>query len=497
MSKAGTSGQDFGAEASRPAAESAELGIVDQLWRLFSSTRLALGLILAIAGLSLLGILVVQAPADLAPGSPEHAIWLQRVRPLYGAWTEVLAALQLFSVANSLWMRLLLGALAVSILVCTLDRWPRIWRSVFRPSIRGDDAIFQTAGFRQELTLDRVEVDQLVAALRSALSRRRYRVLVESGPTTYLYADRYRFGRLGTLLNHLAIILVLVGTVASSVWGLRNPDFVVPEGSTRAVGFGTGLTVKVEAFADEYYPEGPPKDYRSDLVIYHDGVEVRRGTVRVNEPLGYGGVRFHQSFFGPAVVVQIRDEAGRVIFDDGVPLALNMRGRPMGYLVLPDRKVVGYVVAPASRPGDPSLSAGQLRLDVFDESNRVVVGSAVLEQGTPRRVGELTYTFVRERQFTGLQVVKDPGAPVIWVACALMVAGMAAALYFPHRRCWARCEARADGQAYVSLAGLTGRDSGFERELGQLVRELESLARMDVGEAARDGRGSDPSGAGL
>ena len=480
------------ARSARSSADAAPAGFdpVDQLWRLFSSVKLALGLILGIAALSLVSVLLVQAPGDVVASPADYAAWLQRVRPRYGALTDVLSALQLFSAANSLWMRLLLSALTVNTLVCTLNRWPRIWRTVFRPTIRASDATFESASQRQELTLGRP--GDAVAALRSAFARRGFRVLVEEGPITYLYADRHRFGRLGTLLTHLAIILVLAGALATSLWGFRNPEFVVPEGSTRQVGFGTGLAVKAEAFVDEYYPEGPPKDYRSDLVLYDKGVEVKRQTVRVNEPMSYGGIRFHQAFFGPAAVLQVRDEAGKVIFDDGVALAYSMGDRPVGYFDIPDRKLTGYVIGPASGPGDTSLKAGQIRVDVLKDGSRV--GGDVLDQGQPKTIDGLSYTFVRERQFTGLQVVKDPGAPIIWFASALMVAGMMAVFYFPHRRYWVRCRTRADGQTQVSLAGVARRAPGFADEFVRLAEELSGRDAPGAGQpASRRAPGARPA----
>ncbi len=126
-------------------AGDAKAGPSDLVWRFFSSVRLALILILAIAGLCLLSILIVQAPAGVSYGSSDYQSWLEQVRPRYGALTEVFSALSFFTVTTSLWLRALLGLLAVNTLVCTLNRWPRIWRDVFRPPVRIGDAVFAQA----------------------------------------------------------------------------------------------------------------------------------------------------------------------------------------------------------------------------------------------------------------------------------------------------------------------------------------------------------------
>ena len=79
--------------------------------------------------------------------------------------------------------------------------------------------------------------------------------------------------------------------------------------------------MELDHFTDEYYLEGPPKDYSSELIIYDNGVEVKRGTVRVNSPMSYKGISFHQAFFGQTAVMDVKDETGASIFSAGVPLA--------------------------------------------------------------------------------------------------------------------------------------------------------------------------------
>lgn len=419
--------------------------LIDRAWRLLSSLHLALILLLAIAAAALAGTLLVQVPAGVETAA-DYAAWLQQVRPKYGALTDLLSALGLLSVFGSLWFRLLLGVLILNVVICTVNRWQGLWQSIARPRVRMGESFFQQAGNRASWTTsDRGAGERVQEALR----RRRYRVLVEQdGPTTYVYADRNRFGKLGTFASHLSIVLLLAGTVSGGLWGFRSGDFVVPEGATRPVGHGTNLAVKLERFADEYYPEGGPKDYMSDVVLYDSGQEVRRETIRVNEPLVYGGVRFHQAFFGPAAVVEVRDGQGQVIFADPVALPWRREGdeRAVGVFTVPSTGQVGQLVAPRSGAFDSQIPAGQLQLQVFrDAQARVPSFVGNLVQGRWTRVDDLEFRFVQERQFTGLQVVYDPGGPVVWLAAALFVLGLMSVFYFPHQRVWALCRETESG----------------------------------------------------
>ena len=67
------------------------------------------------------------------------------------------------------------------------------------------------------------------------------------------------------------------------------------------IGYGTGLRLELKSFTDEYWNDGTPKDYRSEINLLVNDQYVINGTVRVNHPLVYKGMRIHQSFFGPAV----------------------------------------------------------------------------------------------------------------------------------------------------------------------------------------------------
>jgi len=467
------------------AATGEHVPTIDRIWRFLSSMRLAIGLILGIAGLSLVGVLVAQAPAGMTTASEEYLQWLQRVRPRYGAWTDLLSALQLFTVASSIWMRVLLALLAVSTFVCTLNRWPRIWSTVFAPTVRVDDEMLAGLPARREGTVRPRGEPQ--GELVATLSRRGYRVRVERDEAaTYVYADRFRHARLGTLVAHFALVGILAGTVASSLWGFRDDEFVIPEGSTRSVGFGTTLSVRADAFVDEYYEAGGPKDYRSDIVLLDRGIEVARKTIRVNDPLIYGGIRFHQSFYGPAVVMDVRDATGNVLYQDGVA----MPGLE-GIFHVTGTQYVAQLIGPSGDPAD-TPAPGQIRADVYTmRAGRVAqVGSEILTLGQPKEIAGLTYTFVRERQFTGLSVVSDPGAPIIWITSALFVLGMAATFYFPFPRVWARFSTAPSGGLNAIVAGTQGRGGDFRRELDGIVRDahgwVEPRTPLAVGTVTAD-----------
>ena len=83
------------------------------LWRLLTSVKLALSLILAIAVVGLMGIVLDQVPGHLAGQAGGKDRWLETVaKPEYGMWTDVLDSLGLFQVFRSPWFLVPVAVLA-------------------------------------------------------------------------------------------------------------------------------------------------------------------------------------------------------------------------------------------------------------------------------------------------------------------------------------------------------------------------------------------------
>lgn len=471
-----------------------EMQVLNRVWHFFTSVRLALVLILLITAAVLAGTLLDQASPSVISDSDLYTQWLARAEGRYGVFpTRVFDFFDLFNVFHTLWFRLLIGLLTVNIVVCSLNRWKGIWRTAFPTRIRMTDTFFQHARFSARYVMDE-PAEAAAATVKKGLKRARYRVSTEAeAGSMALYADRNRFSRFGTFISHLSLVLLLAGTVVGGLLGRSDPEFIVPEGMTRAVGLGTDLSVRLEHFTDEYYVEGPPKDFRSELVIFKNGEEVKRGTARVNSPLGYEGMRFFQSFFGQTAVMLVTAKDGTSLYDGPVPLAWQTRegSRPVGSFTLGSENLEVWVMGPRSGQVDPLVPAGEMRIEVYESSSGALRTATNLSQGTEQDVSGLNYTFVREGRFTGLSVAKDPGVKIVWVASALMIIGMAMLFYLPHRRLWASCKETPDGKTEVRLAMTGQRDSQvkaeFERVRRRVGKELRDRhAEVDTGQGGDD-----------
>ena len=448
--------------------------LLERIWRVFISMRTGLALILGVAVLGLIGTLVVQAPPGLSSDPAAHDAWLASVRAKYGGWTGILDALGFFSMFGSIWFRGLVALLMTSVVACSANRAPHLWRQATHPRLEMSPAFFDHAAMGATIAGEepiRVTADRAVAALR----RRRFRTLVVmQDDRIHVYADRFRWAPFGTVIAHLSLVLVLGGVIVGTSFGFRNGDFAAPIGSLVDVGNGTGLTLEATAFTDSYNAEtGAPSDYASDIVLYRDGVQVAAQTVRVNQPLRYGDVSFYQSFFGPAAAVRIADANGNVLFDRGVPLLFgsNDGSERIGQIALAEQGLRVLVVAAASGEVSPTIKPGQIQVEVYPVGSQTPVDLKVIDQGKPATIGPLDVTFVRERQFTGLIVARDPGAILVWSGAIALMLGVCLVFFFPNRRIWAQISGTRDG-ADVRVGALVRHDVAFQSEFQRLIEDL-------------------------
>jgi cytochrome c biogenesis protein len=470
---------------------------LEGLWHFLTSMRVALVLILLLALLGLVGSLVIQAPPGVLADPDAKQSWLNEIRPMtvpviswvhtwplvgavvpdlrYGDVMGLFDGLQLFQIFNSVAFRVLVAALTISLIACSVHRLPGMWRTATRPRVDVGPAFFEHAP-QHEAIVVRHSPAKTLGLVDGVLRRHHYRVLTTDDGTIHLYADRFRWAPFAGLIGHLSLVVILAGAIIGATFGYRDNSFTIAEGSTLPVAAEPGLSIELIDFSDTYYAStGAPEDYASQVVLYKDGQEVARHTIRVNDPLRYGDTSFYQAFFGSAAVMTVKDASGNVLVSQGVPLAWRTTSgdRPIGSLSVPGTGDVIWVVG-TTGTSDALVKPGQVEVELYSSSGTRPVASEVMDQGKATTVGDLTVTFDRESQFTGLNVARDPGVLLVWAGAFLLMVGFVIRFLVPQRRVWARITPRSQHGAVLAMASLGRRDAALGTEFESLVGDVRS-----------------------
>jgi cytochrome c biogenesis protein len=467
--------------ATSPAAgATAEPGVVDRvdrvlegLWHFLSSMRVAMVLMLAIAVLGLLGSLIIQAPPGTLDDADAKATWLAEIRPRFGGWTGIMDSLQLFQIFNSVVFRVLVAGLTISLIACSIHRTPGVWRTITKPRVDVGPAFFEHAPQHEAIVVRHTPAETL-GVVAGVFRGHHYRTLSQDDGVIHVYADRFRWALLSGLVGHLSLVVILAGAIIGATFGYRDSGFTLAEGNTLPVAGEPGLTIQLIDFTDTYYATtGAPEDYASQVVLYQDGQEVARHTIRVNDPLRYGDTTFYQAFFGSAADMTVADASGKTLVSEGVPLAwrTNADNRPVGSFSIPGTNYVGWVVGTLGN-GDSTIQPGQMQIQLYTADGGQPIAQQVLDQGKAATVGDFTITFNRESQFTGLNVARDPGVLLVWLGAFLLFAGFVLRFLLPHKRVWARIAPRANGGAVLAMASLGSRDAALGTEFEGLVSDV-------------------------
>lgn len=302
-----------------PATRSPRLSLADPfrlVWQLLINVKFALFLVGLAVVASLTGVVIPQVPAEMRSNPAARSVWIEAQRDTFGSLTGLMDRYDLFDVFHSPWFIGLWLLIIVSVTVCTVSRIRPTVRSVHRPPKVVSDRYFETAHQRASF-----HHPGGVEAVEGLLRRRRYRVerTLERDGSTYLFAERFGWAQYGTFVSHLALLVLLVGGLLTTLAGFDR-TLALAEGRTaapvfRSLGAGQIFVAMLDAHRG-IDGQGNIVDFRSELEVRR-GDEVVRCTATVNDPCTAFGYKFHQAaFFDDLARITVAGPDGRVLYSD-------------------------------------------------------------------------------------------------------------------------------------------------------------------------------------
>jgi cytochrome c biogenesis protein len=400
-------------------------------------------------------------------------------------WADLFVFFELNDVFHSWWFGVVVLVLALNLIACSIERLPKIWVDIHNPERVLTDRLLKRLPQKYQVTTSEEIASSVVAR---ELGANCYHA--EQGADSYFYFERHKYGRCGVYIVHIALLMIMFGSIVTTSSGLDGM-MMISEGeaerNVRVKGPG-GLPFRHDLAFDvvctdfrlKTYVDGSPMEFESDLAIFDKTSPqnpVASQTIRVNTPLQYAGYTFYQSSY------QALEGEQRV------RLAIGPHGG--------ERKVQVVSIGTRIELSDKSVL---VPIEIIDEYGGL--GAALkMQQISPK--GEAT-EFVVFRQYpdfdplvrrgewdvlfqgfdqqyaTGVSVGRVPYINVVFAGFVVMFFGLYMAFCMSHRRYYARIRKREDGTCELTMAGIARRHLyAFGDEFAKLVERLNAEVKHE------------------
>ncbi|MCK0472173.1 cytochrome c biogenesis protein ResB [Halalkalibacter sp. APA_J-10(15)] len=439
--------------------------MIDKVWMFFSSVKVGIWIIVITLIASSLGTIYPQEmyiPGGVSP--TEH------YEAEYGFTGKLYYELGLHNLYGTWWYMLLVAALGVSILIASIDRFFPLYRALKNQRVSKHRNFLK----RQRLYgyTEVNHVDEKLQTINKKLKQKKYKIREENGN---VLAEKNRFARWGPYVNHIGLIIFLIGCMLRYFPGMYVDDHMwIREGETAEVPHTDGqFHVENEQFIIEVYDEenelyrealnraegAIASNYQTNAVLYErqdtgiigdnaELVEIERYPIRVNEPLTFSGFSLYQMDYKLNELSSMSftlenketgEQFGQLDVDLSSPQAVYDLGE--GYYVEIREYFQDFYLnnnVPSTRSNVPNNPVFIFDMYTPDTPEGEVSFVGIQTNLEPLGENEYKMSFVdlETNHVTALVLRKDYTFPLLIIGGVIFMIGLIQGSYWAHRRIW-------------------------------------------------------------
>ena len=267
-------------------------------------------------------------------------------------------------------------------------------------------------------------------------------------------------GRLGPILIHLGMILLMIGATYGSLNGKTIEKFLAPGRSIDLLNNNEekGLTIELQKFQIERDPQGRAEQYKSIVNVIEPNGNNQSKEISVNYPLRYKGLTLYQADWSlAAITIQI----------DNSP-KLQIPIEPISEL---GEQVWGTVI-PTNKDGKNQIlltvDSELGPVNIYDNDGTLLTKLSINKE---EKVKGALIKIINIIPSSGLLLKHDPGVPLVYLSFAIILIGGSLSI-ISTKKIWVLHE---NEKSMIYIGGLSNRNlSGLSKELPNLISFLEN-----------------------
>ncbi len=423
---------------------------ISQVLNWLSSLKIAIILLILIAISCAAGTLIPQQESD------QFYFDNFNKNPFLGIINgSTLVLFELNHIYTSFWFLLLLSWLGLALAVCSFRRQLPILKSAL--NWIDYKSPLQIAKLSIAQTVETNNPSKCLEKLTINLKKKGWNVRESDGR---IAARKGVIGRLGPIVIHLGMILLMIGATYGSLTGKTIEKFLAPGRSIDLLNNNEekGLTIELQKFQIERDPQGRAEQYRSTVNVIEPNGNNQSKEISVNYPLRYKGLTLYQADWSmAAITIQISNSPKLQIPIKAIPEL----GEQVWGTILPTKK----------NGENPILLTVENELGPLTIYDSDGTRLKTLSINKETEVKGTQIKLINIIPSSGLILKRDPGVPIVYTSFAIILIGGSLSI-ISTKKIWILYEKET---SLIYIGGLSNRNlSGLSKELPEFISLLDN-----------------------